>query len=203
MKTSSQLTVSSGGDGEQSPPERVHEAPVVGRVVLLGEVHQRGEGQDGHPDQQDEQAELAGGLPDGEEERLQAGKVPDQLEDPQDLGDPDQPDDLAGLADDVELGEVVHDEVDEVGEDGEEVDEVHGLDEELDLLRRARQPDEVLDGEVDRGEGVHPQDDGGHDVALVGGGLGVGLLGRGGRLRARVHNVELGVRAASTGDGDS
>ena len=56
------LTVSHGGDGEQSPPEAVHEAPLVGGVVLLGEVHQRGEGQHRHEDQHQQKAELTGSL---------------------------------------------------------------------------------------------------------------------------------------------
>ncbi len=92
-----------------------------------------------------------------------------QLEDPQHLGHPHQPDDLAGLADDVELGDdVVQDDVDEVGEDGEQVDQVHGLHEELGLLRGAREANHVLDGEVHGREVVHVQDDLGHCLALLG-----------------------------------
>ncbi len=45
-----------------------------------------------------------------------------QLEDSQNSGDADQTKDLAGLADDVELGQVVDQERDEVGQDGKEVD---------------------------------------------------------------------------------
>ena len=58
----------------------------------------------------------------GAEERLESGKVPDQLEDSQDPGDTDQTKNLSGLADDVELGQVVDQEGDEVGQDGEQVD---------------------------------------------------------------------------------
>ena len=48
--------------------------------------------------------------------------MPDQLEDSQDPGDTDQTKDLSGLADDVELRQVVDQEGDEVGQDGEQVD---------------------------------------------------------------------------------
>ena len=99
-------------------------------------------------------SQLSGGLPDGEEERLQPGEVPHELEDAQDLGHAHQPHNLARLADDVELGEVVDDEVDEVGEDGEEVDQVHRLHKESHLLGTAGEPREVLDGEEDRREVV-------------------------------------------------
>ena len=68
---------------------------------------------------------VPGGLADGEEEGLESGKVSDQLEDAEDLGDAHQPDDLARLPDDVELAQVVHDEVDEVRQDGEQVNQVH------------------------------------------------------------------------------
>ena len=46
---------------------------------------------------------LPGGLADGEEEGLQPGKVPHQLEDAEDLGHAHQPHNLARLPDDVEL----------------------------------------------------------------------------------------------------
>ena len=175
------LTVPDSGDGEQPPPEAVHEAPLVDGVLLLGEVDEAGEGEHHHEDEREEEPELPAGAPDGVEERLEAGEVAHQLEDPQHLGDPHQPDDLAGLADDVELGDdVVEDDVDEVGEDGEQVDEVHGLHEELGLLRRARQANHVLDGEVHGREVVHVQDDLGRGLALL-------------RLRG---DVQLGVRAA-------
>ena len=68
---------------------------------------------------------VPGGLADGEEEGLESGKVSDQLEDAEDLGDAHQPHHLARLPDDVELAQVVHDEVDKVGQDGEQVHQVH------------------------------------------------------------------------------
>ncbi len=42
-------------------------------------------------------------LSEREEEALEPGEVPDQLEDPQDPHHPDQADDLAGLADDLDV----------------------------------------------------------------------------------------------------
>jgi len=114
------LTVSNRGDGEKSPPEGVDVAPVL--LFLLGKVDERGEGEHGHGDEHDQQAELLVSLLESAEERLEPSKVSHQLEDSQDSGDADQTKDLAGLADDVELGQVVDQERDEVGQDGKEVD---------------------------------------------------------------------------------
>lgn len=154
----------------------------MGGVLLLGEVHQTGEGEHRHTDQHEEQAELTSRFADGEEEALQAGKVSYQLEDPQNLRHPDQTHHLAGLADDVELREVVDDDVDKVGEDGEQVHEIEGLDEEVKLSGAAAEADEVLDGEVDGREIVHVQDDESRRAALF--------------AVFAVDHVEVGVRAA-------
>ena len=40
------------------------------------------------------------------------------------------------------------------GRDGEQVDQVHGLEQELELPGRAKEPDEILEGEVDHADGV-------------------------------------------------
>ena len=103
MKKWASLTAAHCGHGEESPPEAVEEGPVVGAVVLLGEVDEAGEGEDRDADEHDEQAQLPRRLPDGEEERLQTGKVPHELEDAQDLGHAHQPHNLARFPDDVEL----------------------------------------------------------------------------------------------------
>ena len=50
------LTTADGGHGEESPPEAVEEGPVVGAVVLLGEVDEAGEGEDRDADQHHEKA---------------------------------------------------------------------------------------------------------------------------------------------------
>ena len=50
------LTTADGGHGEESPPEAVEEGPVVGAVVLLGEVDEAGEGEDRNADQHHEKA---------------------------------------------------------------------------------------------------------------------------------------------------
>ncbi len=54
MSCQSCLTVSDGGDGEQPPPEAVHEAPLVVRVLLLREVDQAGEGEHHDEDEGEE-----------------------------------------------------------------------------------------------------------------------------------------------------
>lgn len=109
---------------------------------------------------------------------------------------------------------MVEHEGEQVGEDGQEIDHVEGLDEEDQLARRAAEPDDVLDGEVDGGEGVDPHDGLDQDVhgrrvvpeAVVVGGPVVRLLGRNARkvfitsfdirmgTKNRVQNVSLGGR---------
>lgn len=126
-----------------------------------------------------------------EEKALESSKVSDQLKDPKDLGDAYQPHHLASLANDVELGEVVHNEGDEVGQNGKEIDQVHGLDEELELLGRADEANKVLDGEVDGREVVDVEDDGGGGAAL-------GVLQH--LVRFVFENVKLGICAEKRGE---
>lgn len=78
---------------------------------------------------------------------------------------------------------MVNDERDKVRQDGEEVNQVHGVDEEPELPGAAGEPDHILDGEVDRREGVHP--DNGRDDAAGGAGLFCLVLGRRGRCGRR------------------
>ena len=148
-----------GGDGHEAPPEALHEGPRVLAGLLLGEVDERGEGQDGHGHEEHEEAELLVGLSQGQKEGLQAGEMPDKLEDAEDAHDPDEADDLAGLADDGEVLEVVEEDGEVEGDDGAEVDEVHGLLEEAPLAGRAHEADEVLQGEEDDDEGVDVVED--------------------------------------------
>ena len=75
---------------------------------------------------------------------LKSGKVPDQLEDPQDAHHPHEPDNLSGFADDLDVLEAVEEERQVEGDDGQEVDQVHRLLEELPLPGRAQKPDNVL-----------------------------------------------------------
>ena len=57
----------------------------------------------------------------GVEERLEPRKVPDQFEDSEDPHDADQPDDLAGLADDLDVLQLVQEQRQVEGYDGEQV----------------------------------------------------------------------------------
>ena len=70
--------------------------------------------------------------------------MPDQLEDPQDAHHPNEPNDLSGLPDDLDVLEAVEEERQVEGDDGQEVDQVHRLLEELPLPRRAQKPDNVF-----------------------------------------------------------
>ena len=63
------LTTADGGHGEESPPEAVEEGPVVGAVVLLGEVDEAGEGEDRDADQHHEKALWRVSVYDGENGR--------------------------------------------------------------------------------------------------------------------------------------
>ncbi len=161
------LTVAHGRDGQESPPEALDEGPVL--FVLLGEVDEAGEGQDRDSHEHDEEAELFVRLLEGGEQRLEAGEMAHQLEHPEDASDADQPHDLAGLADNVQLREVVEHEGEKVGEDGEQIHQVEGLDKEEELARGTAEADHVLDGEEHGRERVDPDDclDGEAEAFLV------------------------------------
>ena len=98
-----EVTVADRGQGHQPPPEGVEEGPRPEGVVLLREVDQGGEGQDGDPDEEHEEAELLVGLVEGVDERLEAGEVPDELEDAHDPHDADEAHDLPRLAHDLKV----------------------------------------------------------------------------------------------------
>ncbi len=51
-------TIADRSDGEKTPPEAVHEAPRVARVILLREVHEAGEGEHRHEDEHQQQAKF-------------------------------------------------------------------------------------------------------------------------------------------------
>ena len=92
-----------GGEGHQTPPEGVQEWPGPGGVVLLGEVDQGGEGEDRHPDQEHEEAELLVGLVQGVDEGLEPRKVTDEFEDPHDSHDSHQADYFSRLTHDLKV----------------------------------------------------------------------------------------------------
>ena len=90
-----------------------------------------------------------------------------QLEYPENTGHADQPHDLPGLAHNVELGQVVEHEREQVGEDGEQVHQVEGLDKEEELAGRAAETHHVFDGEEHRRERVYPHDGLDRDAQVV------------------------------------
>ena len=66
--------------------------------VLLCEVHEAGQGEDRHKDEEEEEAELFVGLLQGVKEGLKTSEVTDQLEDPHDSHHTDKSHDLPGFA---------------------------------------------------------------------------------------------------------
>ena len=72
--------------------------------------------------QYDQKPQLFVGLLECVEQRLEPGKVPDQLEDPENPHHPDEPHDLSGLAQDLEVLQALHQGRDEVGKNCQEVD---------------------------------------------------------------------------------
>ena len=98
-----ELHLPHSSEGHEAPPEGVQEGPGAGGVVLLGKVDQGGEGEDRHPHEEHEQAELLVGLVEGVDEGLEAGKVTDELENPHDPHHTDQADYLASLAHDLKV----------------------------------------------------------------------------------------------------
>ena len=61
------------------------------------------------------------------EQRLKPRKVSDQFEDAQDPHDANQPDDLAGLPDDLDVLQLVQEQRQVEGDDGKQVDLVNGI----------------------------------------------------------------------------
>ena len=78
------------------------------------------------------------------QQRLQPREVADELEESEHPHDPDQPNDLSGLADDLIVLEAGQQEGDVEGEDGGEINHVHRLLDESQLVWADYQPDEIL-----------------------------------------------------------
>ena len=53
---------------------------------------------------------------------------------------------------------MVYDKGYKIGEDGKQIHQVHGIDDKLEFLGAGDDPDDVLDGEVDRCESINPHD---------------------------------------------
>ena len=78
------------------------------------------------------------------QQRLQPGEVADELEESEHPHDPDQPNDLSRLADDLIVLEAGQQEGDVEGEDGGEINHVHRLLDESQLVWADYQPDEIF-----------------------------------------------------------
>ena len=147
--------IAHGGDGHQSPPERLYKGPDVagmvdlGRPVLAGhvpgpvgavvtvrhlllrEVDQAGVGEDGHGDDDEEEAELLVGLLESVEQGLEASKVSDQLEYPQYPHHSHQADHLPRLTDDLEVLQPLQQDRQVERNDSEEIDQIHRVLEDI------------------------------------------------------------------------
>lgn len=58
----------------------------------------------------------------------------------------------------MEFREMVQNHWDKVGQDGKEIHQIHRVYEKVKFSWGAGEPNNVLDGEVDSSEGVHPED---------------------------------------------
>ena len=98
------------------------------------------------------------------EERLQASKVSDQFEDPQNPHDPDKPDHLPCLPDDLKVLKPLEDQREVEGDDGKKIDQVHGTLDEFKLVGADDQTDEILQGEEDHNKVINEINDVGEYV---------------------------------------
>ena len=93
--------------------------------VLLCKVDEAGEYEKGDHDEEEEEAELLVSLLQGEQEGLESSEVPDQLVDPQDSHDPHKTDNLASLANDLEILQPFQQQGEVERDDRHQVDQVH------------------------------------------------------------------------------
>jgi len=112
--------------------------------LLLSEVDQAGVGQDGHGDDDEEEAELLVGLLEGVEQGLEAGKVSDQLEYPEDPHHSHQPDHLPSLTDDLEVLQPLQQQREIERDNGADVNDVHRVSDKLYFVRANAKSEEKL-----------------------------------------------------------
>lgn len=144
------VTVADGGHRDARPPEGLRYTDKL-RIFffLFGKIGQRGEDEHAHREEEHQQAELLVRVAQREAERLQAGGVARQLEDTQDTHDAEH---LHHAAHVLELigGVLIRLEQkqrDEVRQDGEQVDDVQPALEELPLVGRGAEAQDVLERE--------------------------------------------------------
>ena len=120
------VTVADRRHGDRRPPERVGDARVGLRVVvLLGEVGEAREHEDADGEEHDEETELLVAALQRVAERLKAGRVARQLEYPQDSHDPEDLDDAPHVVEALRaLVRLDEAERDEVRHDGQQVNDV-------------------------------------------------------------------------------
>ena len=68
------------------------------------------------------------------------------------------PDNFASFANDVEFGQMVKHEGENVGQDGKKIHQVQRLNKELQFFGGTHEPDNVFNREVHRREGINPND---------------------------------------------
>ena len=155
------VAVADGGQGDHPPPHGLGNAgELVGLVVVLDEVHERGRD---HQEGDEHDADAGQLLPLAQHhpsEQPQRPRVAEQLREPEE----------AQQADDADEAHVQAEERQEEGQDGQQVDDGHGRDGEPEPaqhgtrvpgVRRARpQAQPVLDGEDDQGDALEPGEGG-------------------------------------------
>ena len=113
------------------------------------------ENEHSHDDDEHEEGELLVAAAEGLGEGLEAGDVPAEAEDTEDAHDAEYLRDSAHLV--LILPRALHvgqAQGDEVGDDAEQIDHVHPLLDEVPLLWRGYEPDDVLDGEPGDEDGL-------------------------------------------------
>ena len=103
--------------------------------TFLREVAERGEDENAHEDEEEEQAQLLAAVSQREGERLKSRGVAREFEDPEDAADPEDLHDAADVVEAAGAGVGLDEEHgDEVRQDGEHVNYVHTAADELAFL---------------------------------------------------------------------
>jgi len=161
------VAVADGGHGDAGPPERLGYGQELGvGFLLLGEVRQAGEYQHAHGQEQHEQAQLLVRVAQREPEALEAGRVTGQLEYAEYAHDAEYLYDAAHVVElvRVRLVRLGHQyERHEVRQYGQQVDHVQAALEELPLVGRRAEPEQVLEREP---RDAHQLHHGEHRVVL-------------------------------------
>jgi hypothetical protein len=155
LKNLNHTSVSDCGHGNRSPPERGRNRRELGlEFLLLSEVGQARKQQNTNGQKHHEHAELFVALLERVAERLQAGRVPRQLEYTQYSQDSKHLNHTACIVK-VLVALIEYEQREKVGQDGDQVDHVQTALEELPLVGCGPKAQQILESEPSDAERLH------------------------------------------------